>query len=96
MSARRLAPEHSSAYGRMTTRAFGAVHANVSFLSLRAALLNRDVRLALALNFGCDFGDLIATLLEGRNGGLPIAAIAGSAVVQSAGMATWTSALLAI
>ena len=71
MSARRLAPEHASAYGRMTTRAFGAVHTNVSLFSLRAAVLNRDVRLALALNIGCDLGDLIATLLEWRDGDLP-------------------------
>ena len=57
MSTRRLAPEHASAYGRMTTRAFGAVHTNVALLTLRAALLDRDRKLALGLNIGCDLGD---------------------------------------
>jgi hypothetical protein len=36
MSAYRLAPEHSSGYARMTTRAFGAVHINVALATLRA------------------------------------------------------------
>jgi hypothetical protein len=96
MSARRLAPEHSSAYGRMTTRAVGAVHTNVSLLSLRAAGLDRCVRLALALNIGCDLGDLIATFLEWHNGDLPVAAVVGSAVVQSTGIATWSALLRAV
>ena len=95
MSTRRLAPEHGSAYGRMTTRAFGAVHTNISLLSLRAAGLDRDLRLALALNIGCDLGDLLATLLEWRKGDLPVAAVVGSAVVQSTGIATWSSLLRA-
>jgi hypothetical protein len=97
MSARRLAARHDSAYGRMTTRAFGAVHVNVALLSLRAALLDRDVRLALALNTACDFGDLVATVLEWQRGGdLPMGALIGSAAVQSTGMAIWTSGLRAL
>jgi len=77
----------------MTTRAFGAVHTNVSLLTLRAAAVDRDLRLLLGLNLGCDLGDLVATILEWREGELPIGALIGSAVVQSAGMATWTTAL---
>src|SRR5436309_2973112 len=96
MSARRLAAQHHTAVGRMTTRAFGAVHINVALLSLRAALLDRNVRMALALNVGCEFGDLVATLLEWRNGDLAIAAVARSAVVQSTGMAIWITALRAV
>jgi hypothetical protein len=94
MSARRLAPSSSgNSYGQMTTRAFGAVHTNVAMLTLRSALLNRDLRLVLGLNIGCDLGDLAATVLESRNGDLPAGALIGSAVVQSVGMATWTIVL---
>jgi hypothetical protein len=95
MSVRRLAPEHGSAYARMTTRAFGAVHVNVALLTLRAGLVERDVRLVLALNAGCDLGDLIATLLEWRTRELPAGAAVGSTVVQSAGIATWIGLLRA-
>jgi hypothetical protein len=97
MSKPRLAPDTpDNAYARMTTRAFGAVHTNLSLLSLRAAVLDRDVRLALGLNIGCDLGDLIATFLEWRDGDLPGAAAVGSTVVQSAGIATWSSVLRSI
>jgi hypothetical protein len=94
MSARRLAPSsNGNSYGQMTTRAFGAVHTNLAMLTLRSALLKRDMRLVLGLNIGCDLGDLAATLLESRKGDLPAAALIGSAVVQSVGMATWTIVL---
>ncbi|MFL5907776.1 MAG: hypothetical protein ACJ75Z_09305 [Solirubrobacterales bacterium] len=93
MSRLRLAPAHADAYGRMTTRAFGAVHTNVSLLTLKAALQRRDEKVALALNLGCDLGDLIATLLERRNGDLPDMAAVGSVAVQSTGMAIWITAL---
>ena len=94
MSRARLAPATSNnSYATMTTRAFGAVHTNVSLLSLRSALLDRDMPLLLGLNLGCDLGDLIATLLEWRNGDLPGVAAFGSFAVQSAGMTTWGLAL---
>ncbi len=94
MSKLRLAPATpNNAYATMTTRAFGAVHTNVSLLSLRAGVANRDVPLALSLNIGCDLGDLIATFLEWRRDGLPGAAAVGSLAVQSAGIATWSMAL---
>jgi hypothetical protein len=94
MSARGLAPSaNGNSYGQMTTRAFGAVHTNVAMLTLRSAVLKRDMRLVLGLNIGCDLGDLAATVLESRNGDLPAGALIGSAVVQSVGMATWTIVL---
>ena len=96
MSKARLAPATpGNGYARMTTRAFGAVHANVSILSLRAAIRDEDVRLALGLNIGCDVGDLIATALEWRDQDLPAVAAVGSIVVQSAGIATWSTLLRA-
>jgi hypothetical protein len=82
-----------NAYATMTTRAFGAVHTNVSLLGLRAALRNRDMRLALGLNIGCDLGDLIATFLAWREDDLSAGAAVGSLAVQSAGIATWSLAL---
>jgi hypothetical protein len=94
MSRLRLAPlTPGNPYARMTTRAFGAVHVNVSLLTLRAAILERDTRLALGLNLGCDVGDLIATILEWRGGELPRAAATGSAVVQLTGMSIWGALL---
>jgi hypothetical protein len=95
MAARRLAPaSEGNAYAGMTTRAFGAVHVNLALLTLRAALLDRDARTALGLNIGCDIGDLLATLLEWRQGGaLDSGLVAGSAALQSAATATWITAL---
>jgi hypothetical protein len=87
------APPNGNAYARMTTRAFGAVHSNLSLFTLRAALQNRNQRLVLGLNLGCDLGDLIATLVEWRTGDLPPAAAVGSVVLQSAGIATWGALL---
>jgi hypothetical protein len=96
MSQRRLAAStHDNAIATMTTRAFGAVHTNLSLVTLRAAFLNRDTRIALGLNLGCDFGDLIATLLEWRDGDLSAAAAVASVALQSASMATWTTVLRA-
>lgn len=79
----------------MTTRAFGAVHANLALLTLRAAFLDRDIKMAAGLNFGCDLGDNIATLLEWRDGELSGGAAAASVALQSAGMATWATVLRA-
>ena len=96
MSNRRLAAAtQGNPVATMTTRAFGAVHTNVSLLSLRAAFLNRDARMASALNVGCDLGDAIATLLEWRRGELGGGATVASVALQSASIATWTTVLRA-
>jgi hypothetical protein len=79
----------------MTTRGFGAVHVNVSLLSLIAAARNRDIRIAAGLNIGCDLGDLIATLLERRDGGLSAGETIASVALQSASLAAWTTVLRA-
>ena len=80
-------------YARMTTRAFGGVHVNVALLTLRAAATGRDTRLALALNLGCDTGDLVATLLEARTGDLARDLAVGGTALQSTGIAVWGSLL---
>jgi hypothetical protein len=85
----------SNPIATMTTRAFGAVHTNLALLTLRAALLKRDARLALRLNLACDFGDLIATLLERRDGDLTRGETVASVALQSASMATWSAVLRA-
>ena len=77
----------------MTSRGFGAAHVNLSLLSLRAALLGRDRRLAIGLNLGFDLGDLAATLLERRDGELSGGETAASVALQSASMATWLAVL---
>jgi hypothetical protein len=89
------AATRDNAIATMTTRAFGAVHTNLSLLTLRAALLNRDTRVALGLNIACDLGDLIATLLERRDGDLSRGETLASVALQSASMATWTTVLRA-
>jgi hypothetical protein len=53
-------------------------------------------RLALVLNIGCDLGDLIATFLEWRDDDLPAVAALGCLIVQSAGIATWSTVLRSI
>jgi hypothetical protein len=93
MHRRRLAAPRTNPISGMTTRAFGAVHVNVALLTLRSTVLNRDTRLALRLNIGCDLGDMVATGLEWRDGDLPAGALAASAALQSAAMATWATAL---
>ncbi len=77
----------------MTTRGFGAVHTNLSLLTLDAALFNRNTRLALGLNIACDFGDLVATLLERRDGDLHRGEVLASVALQSASMAAFGSVL---
>jgi hypothetical protein len=95
MSVRRLAPDtRDDSFARMTTRAFGGVHINVALLTLRAAVLDRETRLALGLNLGCELADLTATLLAWRDSGRPDRNLIASMVLQSAGLATWTLALL--
>lgn len=91
MSARRFAPDvRGDSYGRMLIRAFGGVHTHVALLTLRAAVLNRDTRLAVGLNLGCDGADMAATLLEWRRVGRPEFHVVGSIAVQSAGLAAGT------
>ncbi len=79
----------------MTTRGFGAVHTNLSLLTLDAALSNRNTRLALGLNIACDFGDLVATLLERRDGDLRRGEVLASVALQSASIAAFGSVLRA-
>jgi hypothetical protein len=94
MSARRLAAAtRGNAYATMTTRAYGAVHTNLSLLTLRAAALDRDTSVAVALNLGCDAGDLVATFLEWRGGELPTLAAIGSAALNGGGVGIWTALL---
>jgi hypothetical protein len=96
MTRRRLAAAtRGNPIATMTTRAFGAVHINVSLLSLRAAIGSRDTRLAGALNLGCDLGDLLATVLEWREGELTAGPAMASVALQSASVATWTMVLRA-
>ena len=92
MRARRIAPYEPGYFG-MTTRGFGAVHANVALTTLRCAVRDRDTHLALRFNIACDLTDLLATVLEWREGELPTGGLPGSAALQSAGVATWTAAL---
>ena len=77
----------------MTTRAFGALHANLALATLAAALRDRHVELALRANLAADFGDLLGPFLEWRLGSLHGGLAAANRVVQGAGMATWTAAL---
>ena len=94
MSALQLAAAtRGNGVATMTTRAFGAVHANLSLFTLRAALLGRDQRAALGLNIACDFGDLVATLLERRDGDLGRVEVLASVALQSSSMATSTAIL---
>ena len=96
MTKRRLAaPTRGNPIATMTTRGFGAVHTNLALLTLRSALSNRDTRIAIGLNLGCDLGDLIATLLERRDGELNRSYALASVALQSASMATWVTALRA-
>ena len=87
------AATRGNAVATMTTRGFGAVHTNLSLLTLRAAFLNRNTRVALGLNIACDFGDLIATLLERRDGDLSRGETLASVALQSASMATFATVL---
>lgn len=92
MRAVRLVPYQPGYFG-MTTRGFGALHANLALMTVRSAVLDRDTRFGLRLNIGCDLTDLLATVLEWREGELPTGALLGSAAVQSAFVAIWTAAM---
>ena len=96
MTTMRLAADtRGNPIATMTTRAVGAVHTNVALVSLRAAVLDGDSRAAVQLNLGCDFGDLVATLLEWRKGELGGGSAAASVALQSASLATWSAVLRA-
>ena len=94
MGKRRMAARTpGNGYARMTTRGFGSLHSNLALVSIRSAIIDRDLRLILGLNIGCDFGDLIATLLEWRKHELPAAAFVGSLALQSVGITVSSLAL---
>lgn len=62
-------------------------------LTLRAAIRNRNLRLLLALNLGCELSDVAATLLEWRDRGRADPVVRGSLALASVGLATWIAAL---
>ena len=79
----------------MISRAFGAVHTNISLLTLRSVLLDRDTRVVLGLNIASEFGDLVATLLESWDGDLRRGEAFASVALQCTSMATVATALRA-
>lgn len=87
------AATRGNAVATMTTRGFGAVHVNLSLLTLGAALRNRNTRVALGPNLACDFGDLVATLLERRDGDLARGEALASVALQTTSMAAFGSVL---
>ncbi len=94
MCSRRLAPDiRGHADGRMDFRGFGGLHISVALLTLRAAVQNRNTRLLLGLNVGCELTDLAATLLEWRDRNRADLTVRGSLAVASAGLLTWIAAL---
>lgn len=77
----------------MTTRAFGALHANLALATLAAALRDQHLELALRANVAGDVGDLVGPLLEWRFGSLQTRQAMANTIVQSSGIATWAWAL---
>lgn len=97
MCANRLAPDiRGHADGRMDFRGFGGLHTSVALLTLRAAVGNRDTRLLLGLNAGCELSDLAATLLEWHDRGGADRTLVGSLALACVGLATWTIAIRAL
>ncbi|HEY5342405.1 MAG TPA: hypothetical protein VIJ66_01955 [Solirubrobacteraceae bacterium] len=97
MCSNRLAPDiRGHVDGRMDFRGFGGLHTSIALLTLRAARRNRNTRLLLALNLGCELSDLAATLLEWRDREHADPVVLGSLVVALVGIAAWTSALRAL
>jgi hypothetical protein len=94
MSSHRLAPDvRGHADGRMDFRGFGGLHINIALLTLRAAIRNRNTRLLLRLNVGCELSDMAATLLEWRDRDRADRVVRGSLALASIGLATWIAAL---
>ncbi len=87
---RLIGPDPGDPYARMTTRAFGALHANLALQTIRAAVADRDAGFMLVLNLTSDIADTLGPTLEWRYGDLPTVAAAGNAVVQSMGLVTWS------
>jgi PPOX class probable F420-dependent enzyme len=94
MCARRLAPDvRGHPAGRMDFRGFGGLHANIAALTLHGAVRDRNTRLLLGLNLGCELSDVTATLLEWRARGRADRVLGGSLLLACAGLVTWTVAL---
>src|SRR4051794_23079344 len=71
MSRLRLGPATAdNGMASMTTRAFGALHANLALATLAASLSDNHLELALRANLAADLGDLLGPLLEWRLGSL--------------------------
>jgi hypothetical protein len=87
---RLIGPDPPDPFARMTTRAFGALHANLALQTIRAAVTDRDVSFVLALNLTSDIADTLGPTLEWRYGELPMVAALGNAAVQSIGLVTWS------
>jgi hypothetical protein len=77
----------------MTTRAFGALHANIALQTIRAVVVDRNVDFVLALNLFTDVADTLGPTLEWRYGDLPPLAALGNALVQSTGLVSWSALL---
>jgi hypothetical protein len=88
-----IGPDPRDPFARMTTRAFGALHANLALQTIRAAATDRDVDFVLALNLTSDVADTLGPTLEWRYGDLPRWAALLNAGVQSVGLASWSTLL---
>jgi hypothetical protein len=80
----------------MTTRAFGALHANLAMATLAVALLDSKLDIALRANIAGDLGDAVGPILEWRFGSLQARLAIANTVVQSGGIGTWAWALRAL
>jgi hypothetical protein len=89
-----IGPDPPDPFARMTTRAFGALHANLALHTVRAAVTGRRVDFLLVLNLTSDFADMLGPTLEWRYGDLPLWAALTNAAIQSLGLATWSIFLL--
>lgn len=87
---RLIGPDPPDPFARMTTRAFGALHANLALQTIRAAVTDRDVGFVLALNLTSDIADTLGPTLEWRYGDLPMRWAVVNAAVQSLGLVAWS------
>lgn len=85
-----IGPDPRDPFARMTTRAFGALHANLALQTMRAAATDRQVGFVLVLNLTSDLADTLGPTLEWRYGDLPRWAALTNAGVQSLGVASWS------
>jgi hypothetical protein len=94
MCSKRLAPDiRGHADGRMDFRGFGGLHVAIALLTLRAAIQDRNTRMLLGLNVGCELSDMAATLLEWRERERADRVVRGSLTLASIGLANWIAAL---